>query len=222
MKNLILVLMVALTLVGCGKDCETVHVTEVVQAPGGNEPAKSDVQRLIDDENSYRLGLGQTMLSNGLSCSVQQVSSGQWLSSSSPGYPGSGTIVLTGTNYTFLLAKAINAPSSSDPFSLLPTALQPVFAGKNFRMNCSGQIVIPQDGYVNFSLDSDDGSILTVGGTQVINNDGNHGMTLKTGSKFFRRGVHSISLNYAQTGGGPQGLVLLMDGADVPAAQLLH
>lgn len=178
-----------------------------------------DIADLLKEENDYRLGLGQTQLSAGLSCSVVQVASGQWLSSSSPGYPGSGVIVTTGTTYTYLYKGSFNQPDSagSSPILLLPSALRPMFAGKNFKISCSGFVVVRETNWYDFSLNSDDGSILTVDGTQVINNDNNHGMTLKTGSKYLRRGVRSFSISYAQTGSGNFGLILkagneLIDG----------
>lgn len=223
--NVLLAIVVAFTfafITGCG--CDHNNVTNVTNvAPTSDVP--SSIQTLVDEENDYRLSLGQTMLSPGLSCSVQQVSSGQWLSSSSPGYQSAqGVVVLTGTSYSFLDSTGFNQPSVSgdQPFNVLPVSIQPNFENLNFKLNCSGFVVAETDGYTDFEMSSDDGAILTVDGTQLINNDGNHGITTKTGSKSMRRGVKTFSLLFAQTGSGSFGLVLNKDGALAPSNVFYH
>lgn len=201
------------------------------QGPQGNPaPTPSvtaedaDIAAILVDENGYREALGQTVLTQGLSCTVQAIASGQWLSSSSPGYQSSqGTVVATGTSYSFLLNVAINQPSSpTGPNSLLPLGIQPLFINNNYRINCSGQLVVRTTAYYVFDVNSDDGSILTIDGTQVVNNDGNHGMTDKAGTKLLRRDVHTFSLNYAQTGNGAFGLILQANGAFVDPKYFAH
>lgn len=187
---------------------------------------QADINFLLDDENTYRLNLGQTQLSNGLSCTVQALGSGQWLSSSSPGYnAGQGVVAaLAGsTQYSYLYQGSFNQPDSpSGPNNLIPVALQPLFLSSNYKISCSGQIVVRQTAYYNFELNSDDGSILTVNGTQVVNNDGNHAMTLKSGTVFLRRGVRTFSILYAQTGAGNFGLVLKANGALIDSKYYAH
>lgn len=196
-------------------------------APAPTATPVSDVQSLVDAENVYREGLGQTALSGGLTCTVQQVSTGQWLSSSSPGYvvaQGVVTAAPGSTQYTYLFQTAFNQPDSngSSVNNLLPTALQPLFLNLNYKISCSGQVVVTQTGYYNFDMNSDDGSILTVDGAQVINNDGNHGMTDKSGTKYLRQGVHTFSLLYAQSGGGNFGLVLNANGSSILGSVWYH
>lgn len=224
-KYLLLASMFALAaLTGCGKckDGATQTVTVTVPAPPAPE---SQTQLLVDAENAYRLSLGQTALTQGLSCTVQQVASGQWLSASSPGYnAGQGVLVLSGTSYAYLMTGAFNqadAPSGTLS-SVLPAPLQPLFASINYKINCTGQIVNTETGYFNFSLASDDGSILTIDGAQVINNDGNHGITEKQGVKMLRAGVHTFSMQYAQSGGGNLALLLSANGAQVPGSAFYH
>lgn len=220
--KLIYAMILAVAFVGCGKRTETVTVKETVTV---SVPASDTVQSLVDEENSYRLSQGQTMLSQGLSCTVQQVSSGQWLSSSSPGYQvGQGVVVLTGTNYAFLGKSGFNVPNTSGGSAneLLPASIRSLFINQNYKVNCTGFIVVEDDGYASFELSSDDGSILTVDGTQVINNDGNHSIQAKTGAKLMRRGVKSFTLAYAQTGGGNFALQLSMNGNIAPGALFYH
>lgn len=188
-------------------------------------PQQADIAAVLADENSYREAQGQTELSSGLSCSVQAVSSGQWLSSSSPGYQAAqGVVVLTGSSYSYLLTSYINQgdTAGNQPMSILPAAIQPLFLSKNLRISCTGQIVVLDTGYYAFDVNSDDGSILTIDGTQVVNNDGNHGMTDKAGTKLLRRGVHTISLLYAQTGAGNFGLILLANGQLIDPSFYAH
>lgn len=188
------------------------------------DPIAADIAALLADENTYRLELGQTQLSAGLSCTVQAVSSGQWLSSSSPGYnAGQGVLVMTGSSYPYLYQGSFNQPNaSSGPNNLLPTAIQPMFVGNNYKISCSGQIVVTTDGYYSFDLNSDDGSILTVNGTQVVNNDGNHGLTDKNGSMFLRRGVRPFSILYAQSGAGSFGLIIQANGSLIDPKYYAH
>lgn len=186
-------------------------------------PLEQDIQNLVKEENEYRLSLGQTYLTPGLSCSVQQVASGQRISNSSPSGLGA-VIVTTGTRYTFLLKDEINFTGGNMGVenNLLPEALRPVFKSLNYILRCEGQIVVTETDYYNFELTSDDGSILTVDNSVVINNDGNHGMTLKTGFKHLRRGVRQFKLEYAQTGSGASGLVLTSSGETIHPMFLYH
>lgn len=202
------------------------------QGPAGQDavvpsPSNPDVASLVVDENTYREGLGQAALTSGLSCSVQLLSSGQWLSSSSPGYQSAQGVVVAlsgSTNYTFLLSSVINQADTAgnQPNLLIPSAIRPLFINQNYKISCSGQIVVTQTAYYNFDVNSDDGSILSVDGSQVVNNDGNHGMTDKSGTKYLRRGVHTISLLYAQTGSGNFGLIVQANGGLIDPGYLFH
>lgn len=192
--------------------------------PSPTPATQTTVEGIVANENAYREGLGQTELSLGLSCTVQAISAGQFLSSSSPGYTAAQAIVLTGPAYPYLLTIGINQPNSnSGPNNVIDPSIQPLFLTNNYRIVCTGQLVVTEDGYHSFVMSSDDGSILTIDGTQVINNDGNHGITTLSGTKNLRSDVvHTFNLQYAQSGAGQFALVLNMDGALLPAANLYH
>lgn len=219
MKSVFLMIgVLSLGLMSCGRTCHD----NVVQVPGPMQtvtvttpaPTPDPIQSLVNEENSYRLSQGQTMLSQGLSCTVQLVSSGQWLSSASPGYnAGQGVVVTTGTSYGFLNQWGFNQPDATGDQvnNIIPRAIQPLFVGQNYKITCNGYIVVEQDGYHEFDVSSDDGAILTVDGTQVLNNDGNHAITNKAGTKLLRQGVRSFNLSYAQTGSGNFALIVNMD-----------
>lgn len=222
MKYLIALTMVLLT--ACGKrDNHFVTYTETPASSVSSTSSSNNVLKIVDDENAYRKSLGQALLSNGLSCTVQKIASGQWLSSSSLGYnAGQGILVMTGSSYSYTNTSGFNQPNavSSNVHSVIPTAIQPLFVNSNFKVSCTGVLVITKNGYYNFEVSSDDGSILTVGNTKVVDNDGNHGVVTKTGVKNLKVGVHSFSLQYAQSGLGRMALVVKMDGAVLPAELL--
>lgn len=230
MKNVIALLSLALVLTACGQKGDRGETG----APGTDapvmvtptptvDPVQEDIDELIAQKNADRAILAQAPLTNGLSCVVQQVASGQCLSTSSPGCAGIG-VSMTGSSHAYLYKGSFNQSNSSgsDPILLLPSALRPLFAGKNFRIVCTGFIVVRESNYYDFSLNSDDGSILSINGSQVVNNDNNHGMTLKTGSALLYRGVQSFSLQYAQTGSGNFGLILQAGGAAIDSKYYFH
>ncbi len=238
MKRIVLTLAMTVNLIACGQqELQGIQGAKGEQGVPG-EPAllpippvpptvdvvQEDINMLLADENDYRFGLGQAALTSGLSCSVQAISGGQWLSNSSPGYNGGqGVVVGTGLTYPYLYKGPFNqANVSSGVNNLLPTALQPLFVGLNLVIRCSGQLVVLDTDYYNFELSSDDGSILTIDGTQVVNNDGAHGMILKTGTKFLRRGVRSFNLVYAQSGSGNFGLILKASGTTIDPKYYAH
>jgi mono/diheme cytochrome c family protein len=94
---------------------------------------------------------------------------------------------------------------------------------ENFAIRFRGYLEAPQDGLYSFSVHSDDGSVLRIGSTTVVNNDGVHGGTEVTGSIALRAGKHAFSLGFFQGGGGAE-LRVQVEGPkskrDVPAAAL--
>lgn len=223
----ILIILTLLTLTSCGKpkdgkDRYTVYVPTPTKT---SDATQADIDYLIKDENDYREALGQPSLVGGLTCSVVQVASGQCLSAASTaaGCNAGNVIVTTGLPSTYTYKGLFNQPNSNTGTSnLLPEALRPSFVGKNYKINCTGYVVVTETNYYDISLDSDDGSILTIDGTQVINNDNNHGMSLKTNNKFLRRGIRSFNLQYAQTGGGNFGLILKVGGENIEPRYYVH
>jgi hexosaminidase len=89
-----------------------------------------------------------------------------------------------------------------------------------------GFLRVPADAVYEFSLVSDDGSTLTVGGKLVVDNDGFHGAEEKTGMIALSRGLHPFILRFAQaTGGVALSLRVRREGEawqPVPPDWLLH
>ena len=72
----------------------------------------------------------------------------------------------------------------------------------NIGLVFDGYIEIPDDGIYSFYTYSDDGSMLRIGGRLVVDNDGLHSRTERSGQIALRRGIHPIELRYFDTNGG--------------------
>ncbi|MCX6181742.1 MAG: PA14 domain-containing protein [Bacteroidetes bacterium] len=72
-----------------------------------------------------------------------------------------------------------------------------------YGIQYSGYIEIKEEGIYTFRTSSDDGSMLYIGNTLVVNNDGPHGDgTTVTGSINLKKGFHSIRVDYFELYGG--------------------
>lgn len=60
----------------------------------------------------------------------------------------------------------------------------------------SGLISVPEDGIYTFQTRSDDGSVLSVNGEVVVNNDGSHAAIAATGMVALKKGFHEYELCY--------------------------
>ncbi len=77
--------------------------------------------------------------------------------------------------------------------------LSPRSRNEAFGFVFNGTLNVPQDGTYTFYLDSDDGARLTVGGKQVLDYDGIHGVgNEKTATVRLARGRLPIQLEYFQ------------------------
>ena len=71
-----------------------------------------------------------------------------------------------------------------------------------FGLRFTGQIQVDEPGRYRFYTNSDDGSRLYVDGKLVVNNDGNHGMSEKSGRVRLSEGLHDLVVTYFDSGGG--------------------
>ena len=62
---------------------------------------------------------------------------------------------------------------------------------------------VPTDGIYTFYVDSADGSSLSVGGVQVVNNDGVHGAQEVSGTLGLKAGWHAITVDYFEQSDSP-------------------
>ncbi len=76
-----------------------------------------------------------------------------------------------------------------------------------FALLMHGFITIKKSGKYTFYCASNDGSKLLIDNKLVINNDGNHALSEKTGKVYLDKGEHLLEVQYYQAGGGKQLLV---------------
>lgn len=183
-------------------------------------PPETAVQQLLNAENEYRLGLGQTALTQGLSCSLKTFTGGDRIQSSIAGHNTFQNLV---QKATFTLNVPFNQPQSSinDGMNVLPEPLRSLYKNM-YMLTCSGQLVVTETGYVNFQLTSDDASLLYIDGGLLVDLDNNHGTTTGASQKYLRKGVHTIKVVYAQAGAGEQSLVLKANGAVIDPQYFAH
>lgn len=79
--------------------------------------------------------------------------------------------------------------------------IEPQPRDENFALHFQGFIEAPTTGIYTFWLDSDDGSVLLLGGELVINNDGLHSAQELTGTIALEAGLHPLSLGYFEATG---------------------
>lgn len=65
-----------------------------------------------------------------------------------------------------------------------------------------GYFLAKQDGLYEFVTKSDDGSLLYIGDTLVVDNGGNHAAILKAGMIALKKGWHPLMVKYHEQGGG--------------------
>ncbi|HVX88382.1 MAG TPA: PA14 domain-containing protein, partial [Gemmatimonadales bacterium] len=74
-------------------------------------------------------------------------------------------------------------------------------AGDRWGVSLDGWIFVPADAIYEFSLSSDDGSLLWIDDQRVVDNDGYHAAEPKQGMVPLRRGLHRIKVVVFQGGG---------------------
>ena len=211
MKKLILAFSAMLMLVACDNSARIVDCVDGCSLEDDITVVEetSGVEELIEQENAYRELLGQNPLSQGLKCTLYTVPNGT-----------SQIVGATLSKVTdFIYKGTFNQPvsSASDGLNVLPSGLRSLYTSW-FVVRCTGKLVVEEANYYQLDLTSDDGANLYVGGSLLINNDGNHAPSTKSASKLLRRGVTDFRLDYMQGPAGQQALILKAGGELIPAA----
>jgi len=81
-------------------------------------------------------------------------------------------------------------------------SLEPRTRDEHFGLRFTGFIQVPENGVYRFTLRSDDGAALCVGDERVIENDGLHGLTEKSGEIALAAGLHPTRVDYFNGPGG--------------------
>ncbi|MEN7547786.1 PQQ-binding-like beta-propeller repeat protein [Rapidithrix thailandica] len=95
-----------------------------------------------------------------------------------------------------------------------------------YALRFTGYIEVPEDGVYHFFTQSDDASAVYIGDEKVVDHDGSHGASEKSGSIALAKGLHPITVTHYQGTGG-QLLNLSYEGPGlekqvVPATALSH
>jgi mono/diheme cytochrome c family protein len=97
---------------------------------------------------------------------------------------------------------------------------------EHFAIRFRGYVDVAEDGVYSFYTQSDDGSMLWIGTTLVVNNDGIHAAEERSGSINLKAGKHAFAVGYIQGGGGAE-LRVSIEGPngskkELPAEMLSH
>lgn len=88
-----------------------------------------------------------------------------------------------------------------------------------FALRFSGMIQIPTTGKYTFSISSDDGSRIYLDEKLLVDNDGLHGMSEKSGTVDLVAGSHPLVVTYFDNGGG-DGLEVTWSGPGIPKQKI--
>lgn len=131
-----------------------------------------------------------------------------------------------GSNGTGVLPDFSTLPAPDGTGTLPMFGVGPRAGTDNFTFRQKGIIKVPADGVLGFSTSSDDGSKLYVGQwwtggpmTLVVNNDGWHGMQLRSGSIAVTAGYVGIVVEQFEDGGG-EGLEVYYYSDTIPSQQI--
>lgn len=213
--------MMTLALAACSGPKGDIGEPGASSSPPVVSTEQEQIQALLKDENEYRSGLGQTVLTQGgLSCALYTATAGDRIQSSIAGHDTLSGLVNVAN---FLLTTEFNQPVApvSDGLNVLPANVRGVYLNM-FMLRCQSQMVVTATGYQLFELTSDDASVLYVNGSKTIDLDNAHGPATALGTKYMRKGVYPLRVDFAQTGGGSQALILKLNGSVFSPALYAH
>ncbi len=84
------------------------------------------------------------------------------------------------------------------------------FGRGSFGADIKGVLNVAADGTYTFKLDSDDGSLLYIDGTVVVDNGGAHAPEVASGSTLLTAGSHKFEVQFFEDFGGPSGVDLIL------------
>ncbi len=106
-------------------------------------------------------------------------------------------------NKTFTQAKQTGG--TADSTGTLPDfSIRPFMHRDQYGVSYEGYIRIDETGLYELKTNSDDGSVLTIDGEVIADNDGEHGAVEKTGMVPLLKGFHKIRVQYFNAGGAQQ------------------
>ena len=136
---------------------------------------RGDVQTVGFDRQSYATPAGATDLEPGLRCNIYRGD-----------FPH--TTDIRGRIDSTLISAGIGIPAT------IPSSA--------FGLKFKGYIDVPETGIYSFFLTSNDGSVLRIAGRLVVDNDGMHADSEKSGQVALQKGLHALTLDFMDGGGG--------------------
>jgi hypothetical protein len=131
--------------------------------------------------------------------------------------------VFSGTTYDGGDGSPVPSFLAADGASLSPAPANATLNTSYIDMEGTLTVSAAEAGLASFSLTSDDGSILTIDGAQVVNDDGTHGAQTESGTVNLSAGIHTIELQYFnQNAGGTGGAYLAASGTFANGAPVLR
>ena len=76
-----------------------------------------------------------------------------------------------------------------------------------YGVRCKGKLKVTKADTYGFFLTADDGAILTIHNSALVNNDGLHSVQTKSGSLYLAKGNHAMQIDYYQ---GPRTRIALL------------
>lgn len=136
------------------------------------------------------------------------------------------------------LESGLNLWTSAGAFSKAPTSLRGTPsvattidvskrpAAEKYALRFAGFIRLPESGEYTFTVRSDDGSVLKVGGVTFVDHDGEHAASGKSATVWAKAGVYPFDLGYFDAGGA-NSLSVTVKGPDgkegpIPTSWLWH
>merc|ERR1712176_1075857 len=83
-----------------------------------------------------------------------------------------------------------------------------------------GFLLIKKSGLYEFATNSDDGSRMIMEGSVVVDNDGLHGMRMRSGQVQLESGEHEIILEFFEKGGNA-GMQFYYNGPDTESERVI-
>jgi hexosaminidase len=196
---------------------DTVHVTLTSPAPGATVRYTLDGTDPTASSTAYMAALTVPVDANGLTVSARSFTPDGRASAVSRARFAKATLrepdladrtgLSDGLRYEYFEG---NYRSADDVREMEPlrtdvataVALKGGEREERFALRLTGYVHAREDGIHTFTLSSDDGSRLRIGGDLVIDHDGLHGPSELAGQIALAAGWHSIEITYFQAGGG--------------------
>jgi len=182
----------------------TAQDAEILYTTNGSDPLASGkvyAEPLVLKDNALiqavtRMKSGQTSMQVEILAERQEMLLGMQLSPTLT--PGVDYELYSGL---FKETKEMDSQKSSSHGVMATLGLPDSPPAKNFGLIMRGYIKIEKPGVYRFYLKSDDGSTLSFGDRLVVNHDGEHSATEKTGEIALGKGWHMYELRYFDAGG---------------------